>query len=203
MKREHAFDAAQSHSAGYSLIEALIVVVIGMVIMATAMPYTLEAYRTYELNNAMTQVASVVKFTRMEAIRQNRPVNFNTTQLANGSVQAWTDAARNNVLQPSDNQTLLQSSGDVVAIGGVPNTGAIAASLGWPNGSTGVPPAGGQITFDQRGAVVFPPGGQTLFVICLANTKTNQPGYRAVILLPSGAVQEWSADSGGNWHRIS
>jgi hypothetical protein len=57
----------------------------------------------------------------------------------------------------------------------------------------------GSITFDARGAV-SPIAAYVLYVGSVTNPEF---GYRAVILLPSGATQVWTAPSGGPWQRVS
>src|SRR6185437_16145503 len=52
---------ASLRTAGFSLIEILIVVAIGFIMAAVAIPQALGAYRTYKLNNAATEVAGIVK----------------------------------------------------------------------------------------------------------------------------------------------
>jgi len=44
-----------------------------MIISAVALPSFMRAYRTYQLDDAATQVAGILKFTRYEAIRVNVP----------------------------------------------------------------------------------------------------------------------------------
>lgn len=188
-------------SHGFSTIELLVVVAIGIVIAAVAVPSVWSGYRTYQLNSAASQVASVLRFTRFEAIRQNTPIDFRTQVLAGGNVQAWADSAapvNDGNVEATEDQFTGSTSGNVVAVGGVPNTAAIATAIG-VGALTAVPPAGGLITFDQRGAVT---GASAVYAICLQNTATSSPGYRAVIVLPSGAIELWSSDSAGNWSRI-
>lgn len=210
-KHTHTLDGnprnhQHSRSAGFTLIELLIVMAMGFVIMAIAIPYGLAAYRTYKLDSAALQVASSLKFTRMEAIRLNTPIDFRSQVLASGNTQIWTDSNgppyNDGIVQASENQALLTSSGNFVAIGGVPNTAAIAAAIGG-GALTGVAPAAGLIAFDQRGAVVPGVVGPAVYAICIQNTSVPTAGYRAVIVLPSGAIQMWSADAGGTWHQTS
>jgi len=64
--------------------------------------------------------------------------------------------------------------------------------------------ANNSITYDARGAVAL--GGNpptTVSVLYLGNTGNPDFGYRAVVLLPSGITQVWTAPGGGNWRRVS
>ncbi|MGH9643462.1 MAG: pilus assembly FimT family protein [Terriglobales bacterium] len=195
-------------SRGFSLIEALIVVTIALVMMAIAVPSAMQAYRTYQLNSAASRVSGMLKYTRLEAIRENRPVNFLMQPVGGGpTMQIWTDEPTtasptgDGVMQTSEKQTLLTSSATVMPLAGVPATGAIAAAVGVAN-LTAVPVAGGldTLTFDGRGAMASPPA---VYAICIQNTGLAAAGYRAVILMPSGSVQTWMSDAAGNWQRAN
>ena len=195
---------SRSRTAGFSTIELLIVVAIGFIMAAVAIPQAMGAYRTYQLNSSATQVAGILRFTRLEAIRQNKPVSFRSQIPAAGTTRLWTDEPSaafpngDNVAQPTENQILLNVNANFVAIGGVPNTAAITAALAAP-ALVGLTPAATFLQFDQRGAVN--PAG--VYAICIQNTGVPTAGYRAVIIMPSGAVQIWTADNAGNWRRTS
>jgi len=83
-------------------------------------------------------------------------------------------------------------------MGTVPNLAAIRGNLGVAAFTDAT--AGNGIQFDQRGAV-NPVG--VFNIICIQNTAVPTAGYRAVIVMPSGAVQIWSADNAGNWTHTS
>lgn len=195
---------ASLRTAGFSLIEIVIVIAIAFIIAAVAIPQALGAYRTYQLNNAASEVAGILKFTRMEAIRQNKSVWCRGQAAAGGGTQIWTDEPTpaapngNGAPDPTEKQILLGPSGDTVAMGSVPNIAAIAGQLGVAAFTDATTSNG--IQFDQRGAV-NPVG--VFYIVCIQNTAVPTAGYRAVILMPSGAVQTWSADNAGNWTQTS
>lgn len=56
------------------------------------------------------------------------------------------------------------------------------------------------ITYDQRGVIDT---GAAVYVLYLGNPNDANSGYRAIITMPSGAVQVWTSSSAGNWQRIS
>ncbi|HEV2618219.1 MAG TPA: hypothetical protein VGU63_16590 [Candidatus Acidoferrales bacterium] len=198
-------------SMGFSLIEVLIVITVAMVMMAIAVPSAMQAYRTYQLNSAASRVSGMLKYTRLDAIRENRQVNFLMQPVGGGpTMQVWTDEPTvaaptgDGVMQTSEKQTLLTSSATVVPLAGVPATGAIAAAVGVAN-LTAVPTVGGlpTLTFDGRGAMASPPMVPGVYAICIQNTGLAAAGYRAVILMPSGSVQTWKSDAAGNWQRAN
>jgi hypothetical protein len=72
------------------------------------------------------------------------------------------------------------------------------ASLTTKSGSNG------SVTFDARGAIRV--GGAvsaSVFIFYLGSTTDPQFGYRAVVLLPTGSTQVWTAPAGGTWVQIS
>jgi hypothetical protein len=72
------------------------------------------------------------------------------------------------------------------------------ASLTTKSGSNG------SIKFDARGAIRV--GGNvssTIFVFYIGSTTDSEFGYRAVVLVPSGNIQIWTAPAGGPWQQVS
>jgi Tfp pilus assembly protein FimT len=193
-----AMPGAQT-TRGFSLVELVIVVAFALILSAIAMPAMKRTLRGYQMNDAANQVAGIVKFTRFEAIRRNSPVTcVNTQNGANGPATIWSDDNGDNVAQSTEKQILLSSSTNLQPAGAVPNTGGLAAAVG-AGALTAINPTNGNITFDQRGAVV-PPG---LYVFYVGNSATANDGYRAVIILPSGSIQVWTYNGGGTWVQLS
>lgn len=184
---------------GVSLIETLIVMAIAFAILAIATPSFLQAYRGYQLDNAAAQVAGVLKGTRFQAIRFNTSINF---IIAGGGPQTrmWGDSNKDGIEQTTEPQTLLSGNVNLVAAGVVPNTGGLAALIGVPV-LTATSPVNGVDTFDGRGAAN--PAAPGVFVLYVGNTALPAIGYRAVVLMPSGAIQVWTADSAGTWRQPS
>ena len=67
------------------------------------------------------------------------------------------------------------------------------------------PGTGSTITFDAHGAIRTAIGGNVsnaIYVFYIGSVIDPDPGYRAVILLPTGSTQIWSAPSAGPWQKI-
>ena len=184
---------------GVSLIETLIVMAIASVMLAIATPSFLQSYRGYQLDNAASQVAGILKATRFQAIRLNTPINF-IIAAAGGQTRIWGDSNKDGNEQTTEPQTLLSGNVNLVAAGAVPNTGGLAAAIGVPV-LTATSPTNGVDTFDGRGAAN--PAAPGVFVLYVGNTAIPAAGYRAVVLMPSGSIQIWSADSAGSWRQPS
>ena len=86
----------------------------------------------------------------------------------------------------------------ILPSGTPPSSASITAALGYYTTLTTLSGATNTVTFDARGAVT----GLTASVFYLGSPSNSEFGYRAVILLPSGATQIWTAPSGGPWQRI-
>jgi Tfp pilus assembly protein FimT len=190
---------------GFSVLELLVVVAVIMIVTAISMPSFLRAIRIYQLNDAATQVASVLKFTRYEAIRLNvsaavgpgGPLSARVRQV--GTItNVFTDSNYDTNVQNTEKQIQLTGNVNLVAAGTPPNTAGLAAAVGVA-ALTNVPLANGAIAFDQRGAIT----PAAVSVLYIGNLALPNLGYRAIVLLPTGSVQIWTTDSSGNWQQLN
>lgn len=186
------------------MLELVVVLAVIMIITASSMPSFLRAIRTYQLNDAATQVASILKFTRYEAIRLNvaaaTPLKAQIRQSGTSPVitNVFTDSNNNGTVQSTESQILLSGNVNLVSAGTPPNTSALATAVGVAT-LTDVSLTSGSIAFDQRGAIT----PAAVNVLYIGNLALPNLGYRAVVLLPSGSVQIWTADASGNWQQLN
>ena len=181
--------------SGFSLTELVVAMAVAMILMAVSLPYFLRAYRSYQLSNAATQTADIVRLTRYEAIRLNKTVNCvirpDSTNPAMTDA-SMTDRFGNPLTGISSRLVLLGPSGNLVDAGSVPGAGSLPAA------AVAFPPAGGTVQFDARGALTS--GNITVFYLNAPGSPDS--GFRAVLLMPAGSIQVWSADSAGNWQQM-
>ncbi|MFY9585219.1 MAG: GspH/FimT family pseudopilin [Candidatus Acidiferrales bacterium] len=192
--------ANRTCTSGFSTVELVIAVAVILIISGVALPSFLRSYRTYQLTDASTKIANLLKLTRFEAIRRNTPVNFRLQAVANGT-NLWADSLppiNNGVMDRGEPQVVFTGTVVPIASGAAPGAGALAAAVNVP-AIAYLSPAAATVTFDQRGAT-NPPAVSALFV---GNTAVPGLGSRAVVLLPSGSVQVWSADTTGTWHLLN
>jgi len=183
------------------MVELAVSLTVVLILTAVAIPSIMRSFRTYQLNSAAARVADMLKFTRFEAVRRNKQINF----LMQTSVDGWivgTDSDNNGSVDATEKQQLISGFAALLPSGVAPSPTAISAALG---GATLTTKSGsnGSVTFDARGAVRV--GGALttdVDVFYLGSGANSEFGYRAVILLPSGAVQIWTAPAGGTWQRI-
>jgi len=199
------FSSRAVRKSGFSTLELVIVMAVMLIVTAVGLPSFFRALRTYKLNDAATRVASVLKFTRYEAIRTNVSTTLaagvkpggNNNCPATSNWCFWTDSIANTNLDLTENQTQLTGEISLVAPGVPP--GGLAAAVG--AGALTDARLAGFVAFDRRGAVV----PAAVDVLYLRNTVLPDLGlgYRAVVLLPSGSVQIWQSDNVGPWRQAN
>jgi len=187
---------------GFSLTELVVAMAIGLILMAVALPSFLRAYHSYQLSYAATQVADILRLTRYEAIRRNRPLRcvFQPDAQNPGMTDAsMTDTGGVALTGVAARTVQLGGSGNLVDAGSVTGASTLpaAANLG-PTAPAAVPASGVTLQFDARGALTT--GNVTVFY--LENTGVPDAGYRAVLLTPAGSLEIWTADTTGNWRQL-
>lgn len=204
MKRNanHAFSRC-SPGSGFSLVELVLSLAVLLVITTLAVPVVVRSLQTYQLNSTASQLAGMLKFAKFDAIRQNTPVSCQIKLQTGGSWLVWVDSNGN--LQPdgAEPQMIVGGSFTLLPSSSVPSPAPIIATLG-PGGPgfpwTVISGSNNSVSYDQRG--VLQPDS-LIYVLYVGSSTSPNSGYRAVITLPSGAVQVWTASSGGNWQRVS
>ncbi len=208
MKRR-MFDAqsASCRQTGFSLTELVVTLAVALILMAIGLPAFLRAYHSYELTNAASQMADILRLSRYEAIRLNKQVNCQIQQTFNGDptlTLVWADANpnqsqdHNGVHDADEKMILLGTSGNLTDPGSVPQTGTLLAQAVAGVTPSAPSPTSGIITFDARGAV-FPPNVNVFY---LSSPVAPEAGYRGVLLMPAGSIQIWTADASGNWLQV-
>jgi prepilin-type N-terminal cleavage/methylation domain-containing protein len=203
MRQMTFLGSKRTPSNGFSLIEVVVALAVILLLSAIALPAFMNAYRMYQLADSATQFAGLLKFTRYEAIRLNKTGDFVVQQVASVPpvTNIWADSDVDTVEDANEKQLVFSGAVNLVPDATVPNTAGLAAAAGTPGFPvvlTTVPLANGKVTFDQRGAVKT----ALSYVFYLSNLGDPSVGVRAVIVLPSGSVQIWKADSLGNWISI-
>ena len=187
----------QSRIAGFSMVELGVSLTVLLILTAIAIPSLMRSFRTYQLNDAAARLSDMLKFTRFEAVRRNTQVNFLILPSGTDWI-AGTDSNNNGSVDLTEKQILINGVVTLLPSGTPPSSASITAALGYYTTLTTLSGATNTVTFDARGAVT----GLTASVFYLGSPSNSEFGYRAVILLPSGATQIWTAPSGGPWQRI-
>ena len=190
--------------AGFSIIELLVSILVMLVLTVIAIPSLMRSLHAYQLNSAAGRVSDMLKYARFEAVRRNKQLNF----LAQASGPNWvvgTDSNNSGALDATEKQETIAGYVALLPAGApVPTGNAISAALGGAALTT-MSGANGSITFDARGAIRQAIGGaisNNVDVFYVGNAVDTDPGYRAVVLLPSGSVQIWTSPNGGPWRQV-
>lgn len=196
----------RSATAGFSMAELAVSICVMLILTALAIPSLMHSLRTYQLNETAARVSDMLKFTRFEAVRRNMQISLQVSQSGTNWI-VWTDSfgvGNGGPINSRDKQQLIAGFATLLPAGGpVPPPNAITAALGGtaPNTLSG---ANNTVTFDARGAIRLPGGGisNLVYVFYIGSNAGPDSGYRAVVQLPAGSTQTWTAPSGGPWRRV-
>lgn len=181
-----------SRELGYSLVEMVMTLAIGLILVSVALPMLVGAIQGYRLNSIAQQTADLIDLTRYTAIRRNATVSLHKT-VQGGNTIFYIDLKGNGTLDVGDPMVV------------VPNDMQLANGQALTPGaaSTGVPGAQDftdTIQFDYRGTVNYPPGSVVgPYFVALGYTIQTQYGYRAITVLAMGQTKIWKAFAGGAW----
>jgi Tfp pilus assembly protein FimT len=179
------------------MVELAVSMTVLLILTAIAIPSLMRSFRTYQLNDAAARLSDMLKFTRFEAVRRNKPVCF-LMQQGGSTWTLGTDSTCTGTLDTGGRRQVISGFAGILPAGAPPSSASITSTLGASSTLTTLSSNPGSVTFDARGAV-SPLLGYVLYVGSAANPEF---GYRAVILLPSGATQIWTAPNGGTWQRV-
>jgi type II secretory pathway pseudopilin PulG len=191
------FRTRRSRIGGFSMVELAVSLAVLMILTAVAIPTLMRSFRTYQLNDAASRLADMLKFTRFEAVRRNTRINFLIVPSGNDWL-VGTDSNNNTTIDATEKQTLINGVVTLLPAAGLPSPASIIAKLGGTSSLTTLTGSAASVTFDARGAVT----PLVAYVLYVGSPSNPDFGYRAVILLPSGATQIWTAPNGGTWQRI-
>jgi type IV fimbrial biogenesis protein FimT len=178
------------------MVELVVSLAIVLILTGMALPSLTRSYRTYQLNDSASRLASLIKFTRFEAIRKNKTVSCQILQKGTDWL-VWADSNGNVIADPGEMQYLVTGESTLLTAAALTPTPILTG----PGGSTLTVASGtsGSIGFDHRGAV----SPSLAYVLYIGSITNPEFGYRAVVLLPSGVTQVWTAPAGGVWQRVS
>jgi len=189
-------------TAGFSMVELVVSICVMLILTALAIPSLVHSLRTYQLNETAARVSDMLKFTRFEAVRRNTQISLQVSQSGTGWI-VWTDSF-GGPIDARDKQQLIAGFATLLPAGApVPAPNAITAALGVGALNT-LSGANNTATFDARGAIRLPGGGISnfVYVFYIGSNAGPDSGYRAVVLLPAGSTQTWTAPTGGPWRRV-
>lgn len=177
---------------GYSLIEIVMTLAIGLILVSVAMPRLIGAIQAYRLNSIAQQTGNLIDLTRYGAIRNNTVMSLQKT-VQGGNTILYIDLKGHGNLEAGDPLVMLPS--DMQIANGQPLTpGPASTGLGATQDFTT------QMTFDYRGTLNYNAGIQpAAYFLALGYTTQAQYGCRAITVTPMGQTKTWKAPAGGTW----
>jgi type II secretory pathway pseudopilin PulG len=112
----------QNRATGFTLVELLLVVAVGMILTAAAIPVTRSAIATYKLDAAADSASGAIQATRFQAIMHGYPYEVDFDSTAN-TIQI------SNEVPPA---TTYSAVGGTVPI----STSAVTVGVGTPNSNS-------------------------------------------------------------------
>jgi prepilin-type N-terminal cleavage/methylation domain-containing protein len=181
-----------SEVAGYSLVEMMMTLAIGLILVSVALPTMIGAIQAYRLNSIAQQVASLIELTRYTAIRRNSVMSLQSV-VNNGNRVFYVDLNGNGLLDANEPMVMLPS--DMQLANRQPLTPDASSTRLAPTQDFA-----GQITFDYRGTVNFTGGGPPkAYFLALGYVSQAQYGSRAITVTPMGQAKMWKAPASGTW----
>jgi prepilin-type N-terminal cleavage/methylation domain-containing protein len=202
-------DSGQPRSAGFSLLELVIVVAIMLVVAALAIPTMVSAIDAYQIRGNLASVANVVQRCRMQAVRDNTSERLFFTTQPSGQVVLFVERSTSSATAPiaSDPQLWLPQSFSLAGAspsgGGAPS--AMTANTMWgSNISISLVNQGTDVYFNSRGIPCWPGANNVCsdtdgFVYYFNYTGTaGRLAWAAISISPAGRIQSWFWN-GASW----
>ena len=178
--------------AGYSLVEMMVTLAVGLILVSVALPTMIGAIQSYRLNSTSQQIANLIDLTRYTAIRRNAVMSMQMA-VNNGSTIFYVDTNGDGLLDPNEPMVILPTDMQL----------ATTAPLTPGPASTGLAPIQNftsQISFDYRGTVNYPIGGQlAVYFLAVGFTNQAQYGCRAITVTPMGQTKAWKTVGSSAW----
>jgi len=193
-----AQSATRSGTPGFSVVELVVSICVMLILTAIAIPSLMRSLRVYQLNDAAARLADMLKFTRFEAVRQNTKMSFLMKANPSGPGWiAWTGPPTDTGPSTTAKQLPIAGFASLVTSGYPP--GLTITGSGTLNPISGSTCTLACLAFDARGAV----SPLQAYVLYIGSINDPDPGYRAVVLLPSGSTQIWTSPYNGPWQQVN
>lgn len=202
-----------SRRKGFSLLELMLVLAVGLIITAIALPAAKRTVTSYQLDSSGHAVASMLQNVRMAAVHGNTPyyAQANVAGIAGptGGVIVSVPASRYPAAagyQANVDPTVAMAQNVTITAGAGPNQAGLEAAAGINPGTTVL--VGGDISFNSRGLPCFPTagpwtcstqvgGGAVAFEWYMQNSNNGE--WAAVTVTPTGRIRAWRGGSNGAW----
>src|SRR4029077_10483889 len=112
-----------------SLVELVLSLAVLLVITTLAIPVVVRSLQAYQLNASASQLAGMMKFTNLYAIRQNTRVSCQIAQSGSNWI-VWVDSNGNGVRDGAEPEMVITGIDTLLRASSEPNPSRIGATLG-------------------------------------------------------------------------
>lgn len=183
---------APARIAGYSLVEMMVTLAVGLILISVALPTMISAIQSYRLNSTGQQIANLIELTRYTAIRRNAVMSLQMAAY-NGSTVFYIDLNGNG--NPDATEPMVVLPTDMQLANGQPLTPDATSTKLLPAQDFTT-----RINFDYRGTAVPLVGGPVAtYFLALSYTNQAQYGCRAITVTPMGQTKVWKTVGNGTW----
>jgi Tfp pilus assembly protein FimT len=186
---------SRDRRAGFSLLEAIIVVAIGLTITAIGLPRITNVVANMKLRASMTTVSGFLQNVRMLAVKKNRTTtarHFNRSTNPYSLVYYAKDAPDTSAIVTGDSQVEMEAP--IITYDSPTGTGAPAAITNTALGLL-VDPLTTDPSFNSRGLPCAYVSGVCTNAAFIRYFKDNRiggsGGWAAISMTPAGRIKRW------------
>lgn len=200
------FNAGKRGRAGFSLLEVLVVVAIGLIITAVGLPRMSNAIANMKLRSSMTTVSGLLQNTRMMAVQQNKTMtakHYNLTTSPYSLIYYVKKATDASAIAKSDTQVEMEApiTPSPLPSGAGAPTAITVATLGFTPQAID-PSVPTYASFNSEGLPCLYASGACTNYGFIEYFKDNRiggsGGWAAISISPAGRVHRWFW-SGTSW----
>jgi hypothetical protein len=182
----------RARQAGLSMVEILIVVVIGMIVMTVALPNVLTVLANTRLRSNISTLSGIFQNCRMMSVRNNRVMTTHFSNASNG-IMAYVKLATD-LSGPTRTDTQVEMEAPIVRVTPAPSGPGAPSPL--DSGTLGFTPLPDDASFNTRGlpCLYNAPACNTNqgFIYYFKDTRRQgSEGWAAVSISPAGRIKKW------------
>ena len=182
----------RDREAGLSMIEILLVVLIGMIVMAVALPNVLTVISNTRLRSNISTLSGIFQNCRMMSVRNNRVMTTRFSPAPKG-IMAFVKLATDSGTTPARTDTQVALEAPIIRVT-VPSGPGAPTPL--DSGTLGFTPLTNDVSFNTRGlpCLYSNPACTTNqgFIYYFKDTRqSGSIGWAAVSISPAGRIKKW------------
>jgi prepilin-type N-terminal cleavage/methylation domain-containing protein len=190
--------APRQNSPGFSLQEVLVVLAIGLIVTAMALPAMSNAIANMKLRGSMTTVSGLLQNARAMAVKENKTktaCHYNTTVEPNPLVYFVRDATDCTTLTATTADVQVEMEAPITPLSAPLGTGAPAPITNSQMGLT-ADPLTTDPSFNSRGLPCTYAGGtcttNNSFIRYFKDNRiAGSGGWAAISISPAGRIKRW------------